>query len=131
MRYKLSFVILIAGVFAFLQENQSHILADTLSTAWQRPKLEARAAEGARFLRGVYETTPEQTIHFDSVIASSDGDVCYFARTTDARQTSELVFAFFEHGAKGVRYSLEFSDVQGVCDGPGSRDFTVFVDGSL
>ena|SRR2546430_1459597 len=72
---------------------------------------------------------PEQTIHFDSVIVSSTGDVCYFAKTTDARQTSELVFAFFAHDATGVQFGLEFADVNGQCDGLGSRDLTAFAEG--
>ena len=80
-------------------------------------------------MRAIYETTPEQTIHFDSVIVSSTGDVCYFAKTTDARQTSELVLASFAHDSTGVQFGLEFADVNGQCDGLGSRDLTAFAEG--
>lgn len=127
-RYSVLVFVVFAGIPAFLQEKRSHIIAETISKAWHQPDLERGAARGARMLRAVYETTPEQTIHFSSVVANNDGDICYLGKTTDARHTSELVFAFFEHGAKGVRYNLELTDVQGVCDAPGSHDLTAFVE---
>lgn len=65
------------------------------------------------------------------MIASSAGDICYFARTTDARQTPGLVFEFFAHDAKDAQFGLEFADVNGQCDGPGSRDLTVFAEKAL
>ena len=126
--YSVLVFVVFAGIPAFLQEKQSHIVADTILTAWHQREFEKRAARGAKILRTVYETTPEQTIHFNSVIASSDGDICYFARTTDARQAPELVFGFFAHDAKDVQFGLEFADVNGQCDGPGSRDLTAFVE---
>jgi len=63
------------------RRERAHIIADTVSKTWHQPELEKRAARGARILRAIHETTPEQTIHFDSVIVSSTGDVCYFAKT--------------------------------------------------
>ena len=100
----------------------------TISTAWHQREFEKRAVQGAEILRDIYEATSEQGFRFDSVVASRDGDVCYFVRTWDARQSPELVYAFFEHDAERVRFGLEFADVNGQCDGPGSRDLSVFVE---
>ena len=113
MRYTLYSMVALA-VFAgpaFLQEERSHIVADTISTAWRQRELESRAVQGATILRDIYEATPEQKLRFDSVVASRDGDVCYFMRTWDARQSPELAYAFFDHDAERVRYGLEFADV--------------------
>ena len=116
------------GIPAFLQEKRSHILAETVSVAWHQPELKKRAVQGATILRDIYEATPEQKLRFDSVVASRDGDICYFMRTWDARQSPELAYAFFDHDAERVRYGLELRDVNGQCDGPGSRDFSAFVE---
>lgn len=72
------------GIPAFLQqEDRTHILSETISTAWHQPELEKRTVQGARILRDVYEATPEQKPRFESVVASRDGDVCYSGRNTD------------------------------------------------
>ncbi len=123
--------VIFAGIPAFLQQEDRthHLFAATISTAWHRPKLEKRAVEGAAILRDIYEATPEQKLRFESVVASRDGDVCYFMQTWDARQSPDLAYAFFEHDAERVRYGLELRDVNGQCDGPGSRDLTAFAEG--
>jgi hypothetical protein len=118
-----------AGIPSFLQEKRSHILAETVSVAWHRPELEKKAADGARILRDIYEATPEQKLHFDSVVVSHDGDVCYFMRDLGARQAPDLAYAFFDHDSDRVRYGLELPDINGQCDGPGSRDLTAFAEG--
>ncbi len=116
------------GSLPSFKKSGSHILAETVSVAWHQPELKKRAVQGAKILRDIYEATPEQKLRFESVVASRDGDVCYFVRTWDARQSPELAHAFFEHDAERVRYGLELRDVNGQCDGPGSRDLSVFVE---
>ncbi len=72
MRYTLYSMVALA-VFAgpaFLQEERSHIVADTISTAWRQRELESRAVQGARILRDIYEATSEQKLRFESVVAS-------------------------------------------------------------
>jgi hypothetical protein len=49
--------------------------------------------------------------------------------TWDARLSPDLAFAFLEHDAARVRYGLEFREITGQCDGPGSRDLTAFAEG--
>ncbi len=122
-----------AGIPAFLQqENRTHhLFAETVSVAWHQPKLEKRAVQGATILRDIYEATPEQQLRFESVVASRDGDLCYFMRTWDARQSPELAYAFFDHDAERVRYGLELRDVNGQCDGAGSRDLSAFVEKAM
>jgi hypothetical protein len=122
----LALAISCGGTAAVRQENRTHILRDTLSLAWRRQQLEARALEGARILRATYVLTPEQSIHFESAIASADQDICYVAMASDSRQKSELVFAIFEHDSDNVRYSLEPSDAW-LCGGPGFHDLTSVV----
>jgi hypothetical protein len=60
MKYTVLVFVVFAGIPTFLQEERSHILAETISTAWHRPELEKRAVQGARILRDIYEATPEQ-----------------------------------------------------------------------
>jgi len=52
-------------------------------------------------------------------------------QSRDARQSPDLAYAFFEQGAAAVRFGLELRDVNGQCDGPGSRDLTAFVEDSF
>jgi hypothetical protein len=123
--YSMLIFAVFCGIPAFVQqEGRTHLFAETISTAWRHPKLEKRAVEGARILRDIYEATPEQHLRFDSVVASRDGDVCYFMQTWDARQSPDLVYAFFDHDSDRVRYGLEFREIAGQCDGPGSRDLS-------
>jgi hypothetical protein len=67
-------------------------------------------------------------IFVDKVIASAKGGMDtsapVFMQTWDVRQSLDLAYAFFAHDTKGVRFGLEFADVNGQCDGPGSRDLT-------
>jgi hypothetical protein len=46
----------------------------------------------------------------------------------DARQSPELAYEFFEHDAERVHYGLKFAEVNGHCDGPGSRDRSALVE---
>jgi hypothetical protein len=52
MKYTLASVLIFTvfcGIPAFVQqEGRTHILAETISTAWRRPKIEKRATEGAQ-----------------------------------------------------------------------------------
>jgi hypothetical protein len=90
-----------------------------------------RRRAGAQILREIYVTTPEQHLRFDSAVASRDGDICFFMQASDARQSPELVYAFFDHEEERVRYGLEWRDIVTQCDGPGSRDLTAFVEDSF
>lgn len=122
--YSVLVFVVLAGIPAFLQEKRSHIIiTETVSKAWHQRDLEKRAVLGAKAMRYFYELTPAQTIHFESVVASRDGDICYVAESLDARRSPEMVFAFFERGAKDIRYNLSFTEFQSLdCGGPGSRD---------
>ena len=126
MKYTLLAFVL-CGIPAFL-ESRSHILGETVSAAWHEWVFEERAAQGAEILRDIYVRTPGQGLRFDSIVVSRDGDVCYFMRTWDARQSPDLAYAIFEPDAERVRFGLDFRDVNGRCDGPGSRDLTAFVE---
>ena len=52
----------------------------------------------------------------------------FYAHLPGFSIASEWAYAFFAHDAKGVQFGLEFVDVNGQCDGPGSRDLTAFAE---
>src|SRR5205085_1726548 len=123
-KYTLLAFLIFAGIPAFLQQEDRthHLLAETVLMIWNQRAFEEKAVQGAAVLRDIYVRTPEQGLRFDSIVVSRDGDICFFMQTWDARQSPDLAYAIFEPDAERVRFGLDFRDVNGQCDGAGSRD---------